>query len=145
MDDRHIDERAVTNQPLSVAVVVMDVLEYASKPLHRLGVLQRFFCGRIQQVVELLQAVDAQLGYQQQRNTAASTLGGLRVMRLDQSAKNGPRDHPVHLCQEPHKPGLLLLLRLSKAGKSRLLHLRRSFVPSPDGLSPIMAFRSELP
>jgi hypothetical protein len=117
----------------------------AGEAPHRLRVIKRLFSAGVGQIVELLQAVDAQLRHQWQRNTAAARLRRLGVMRFYQGAEVVPGNHLVHLGKELLAAGLLLLLRVREAGERCLLHRWQPAIPGPAALSPIVAFRSEFP
>src|SRR5712691_5292650 len=73
----------------------------ACKATHRLAVVDRVFRLRLRQVEPLLQEVNPQHLLQSQR---LATLSGFGVVRLDQPDQPRPRNHPIHLAQEPLAP-----------------------------------------
>jgi hypothetical protein len=79
---------------------------HAGEAPHRLAVVDRIFRLRIRQVEPLLQEVDPQHPLQVVRRT---TLARVRMVRLDQLDQPRPRDHRIHLGQEPLPPRHLAL------------------------------------
>jgi len=72
----------------------------AHEPAHRCRVVQRFFHRRVRQRVPLLQEVNAQHALESHHRPTAAVGAQLRIERLDQRAKRGPRHDLVHLGQE---------------------------------------------
>ena len=67
------------------------------------------------------------------------------MLRLCKSAEIIAVDHPVHLAKGLLVMGSLLLLRTVEARKHLLLHRWQPAFPGLMALSPMAAFRSELP
>ena len=90
----------------------------AGEPPHRLAVVDRVLGLRVGEIEPLLQEVDPQHLLEPQR---LPPLPGLRIVRLDQREQLRPRDHGVHLGQEPLPPRHLALLAPRDARERPLL------------------------
>jgi hypothetical protein len=96
------------------------------KAAHRVTVVEHLLRHRIAQSIPILKEVDAQHGLNRHR-WAPALRAGLRIVRCDQPHQPSPGDHCLHLGQEHLPPRLLLLHRITQAGKCRLLrHLMGS-------------------
>lgn len=102
----------------------------AYEPAQRCRVVQRFFHRRVRQRIPLLQEVDAQHALEPHRRPTAAVGARLRIERLDQRAKRGPRHDLVHLGQEDvpaRRLAMLLEAAVGLRGQGQLLgHRLRS-------------------